>query len=400
MSKLAKLLEELCPEGVQYEPLWSLTIWDKKFNGVSREKQTKVISYKYYLSSEFNKVERENGEILYIATGISRERRYTTEELAKEYLAEGEIVCIPWGGTPNVKYYKGKFVTGDNRIATSLDINKLNNKFLYYWMQSKIDVISSFYRGSGIKHPNMKAVLDLKCPVPPIEVQCEIVRILDNFSEFSTKLSEQLSAELEGRQKQYEYYKRDILVLSSKIGEFNKLGDCCEILDSKREPIKKSKRIKGEYPYYGANGIQDYVSDYLFDGRYVLVGADGSVVNRNGTPITTWAEGKIWVNNHAHIIKETEGVLLRYLYYYIQIINITNLIRGNIPKLNQRDFRNLLIFVPPLEVQKRVVNILDKFEKIYNDILDSLSVEIQARQKQYEHYRDKLLTFKELKSNE
>src|SRR5699024_641589 len=98
------------------------------------------------------------------STGISQEKRYTTEELAGDYLAEGEIVCIPWGGMPNVKYYKGKFVTGDNRIATSLDTQILDNKFLYYWMQANLDIIASCYRGAGIQHPSMRSILLLQIP--------------------------------------------------------------------------------------------------------------------------------------------------------------------------------------------------------------------------------------------
>lgn len=170
--------------------------------------------------------------------------------------------------------------------------------------------------------------------------------------------------------------------------EYKKLEDCCNILDNERKPVTKSARIKGEYPYYGANGIQDYVSDYIFDGTFVLVGEDGSVINKNGNPVVTWAEGKIWVNNHAHVIKEKENVLLRYLYHYIQTINVSVLIHGNIPKLNQGDFRNLRIAVPPLEVQCEIVHILDDFTLLSAE----LSAELKARQQQYEYYKDKLFS--------
>ena len=139
MSKLDKLIEKLCPEGVEFKPMWSLTAWDKKFNGIDRNMQKKVVPYHYFLAAEFDQIEREDGDIFYISTGITGKDRFTTEELAGDNLAEGEVVCIPWGGTPNVKYYKGKFVTGDNRIATSLDPTVLDNKYLYYWMQSQIE---------------------------------------------------------------------------------------------------------------------------------------------------------------------------------------------------------------------------------------------------------------------
>lgn len=169
--------------------------------------------------------------------------------------------------------------------------------------------------------------------------------------------------------------------------EYRKLEDCCTVLDKKRKPVKKAAREAGEYPYYGANGIQDYVSDYIFDGIFVLVGEDGSVITKTGTPVVTWAEGKIWVNNHAHIIEGTDDVLLRYLFHYIQTIDVTNLIHGNIPKLTGRDFRALQIPVPPLEVQREIVRILDSFTLLTAE----LTAELTARKKQYEYYEHNLL---------
>ncbi len=130
--------------------------------------------------------------------------------------------------------------------------------------------------------------------------------------------------------------------------DFLPLEKCCTVLDNKRKPITKSSREQGEYPYYGANGVQDYVSDYIFDGIFVLVGEDGSVVTPNGNPIVNWAEGKIWVNNHAHIVAEKEGVLLRFLYHFLQTVNVSPYIHGNIPKLTGGDFRTIQVPVPPL----------------------------------------------------
>ena len=170
-----------------------------------------------------------------------------------------------------------------------------------------------------------------------------------------------------------------------------KLGDCCQILDNRRKPITKSAREQGEYPYYGANGIQDYVADYIFDGVFVLVGEDGSVQTKNGNPVVTWAEGKIWVNNHAHIIAEKENALLRYLFYVLQTLNISHLIHGNIPKLTKKDFAELQIPLPPLAVQSEIVRLLDKFTLYKSE----LAAELAARCKQYEHYRNQLLTFDE-----
>lgn len=174
--------------------------------------------------------------------------------------------------------------------------------------------------------------------------------------------------------------------------EYKPLEECCSILDNKRKPVTKSVREYGEYPYYGANGIQDYVSDYIFDGVFVLVGEDGSVLTSNGTPVVNWAEGKIWVNNHAHIIAEKEGILLRYLYHYLQTISIVSLVHRNIPKLTGSDFKSLQIPLPALLVQREIVRILDSFT-LYSA---ELTAELTARRKQYEFYRDKLLTFDEI----
>ena len=168
--------------------------------------------------------------------------------------------------------------------------------------------------------------------------------------------------------------------------EYKKLEFCCRILDNKRKPISKNSRNIGIYPYYGANGIQDYIDNYIFDGKYVLIGEDGSVQTQNGNPIVNWAEGKIWVNNHAHIIEEANNVLLRYLFHYLQIVDVSDLIHGNIPKLTGSDFRNIIVPVPPLEVQEEIVRILDKFGELEAE----LEAELETRKSQYEFWRDKL----------
>lgn len=209
MSNLEELIEKLCPDGVEYKPLWSVTAWDKKFNAVDRSMQPKTYSYHVLLAKDLFAMKQETGDVFLLSTGV--ETGWTTEEIAGDFMCEGEVVTIPWGKSSPVKglikYYNGKFVTGDNRIATSLNTDVLDNKYLYYWMVNNGEAIDKFYRGSGIKHPSMYDVLTMKLPVPPLDVQREIVRILDNF----TFLTTELAAELAARQKQYEYY-RDLLL--------------------------------------------------------------------------------------------------------------------------------------------------------------------------------------------
>ena len=146
--------------------------------------------------------------------------------------------------------------------------------------------------------------------------------------------------------------------------KFLDLEKCCNILDNKRKPVTKSARKAGEYPYYGANGIQDYVADYIFDGKYVLVGEDGSVINENGNPIVTWAEGKIWVNNHAHIITTTDICRLKYFYYLINTIDVSEYITGSAqPKLSQISMNKMEFEIPEIKVQDKILSILNAIDK-------------------------------------
>ena len=171
--------------------------------------------------------------------------------------------------------------------------------------------------------------------------------------------------------------------------EYRKLGEVCEILDSQRKPVTKKDRTTGQYPYYGANGIQDYVDEFIFDGTFLLVGEDGSVVTEHGCPVVHWATGKIWVNNHAHILKEKEGLRLRFLFHYLQTVNIRHLVKGVPPKLNQKNLREIFIPVPPLPIQNEIVKLLDNF----TELTAELTAELALRKKQYNFYRDSLLNF-------
>ena len=158
-------------------PLWSVTTWDKKYNAVDKTWQPKTIKYKYLLSDELDKISVKNGNVRLLYTG--KDIGHTTETLAGDALSEGEIVAIPWGGTPSVKYFKGKFVTGDNRIATSNNPEELLNKYLYYYLLGNLKELSSYYRGAGLKHPSMKDVLKMRISYPSAEVQKRIIKQFD-----------------------------------------------------------------------------------------------------------------------------------------------------------------------------------------------------------------------------
>lgn len=201
--------------------LWEITIWDKKFNSVEKFKQNQTIKYTVMLASDLFKLQQNEGSVFLLSTG--EQTGWTTEEIAKGLISEGEVVTIPWGKSRPLKevmkYYKGKFVTGDNRIATSNDTKILNNKFLYYWFISQSEKIDKFYRGAGIQHPNMKNILDLKIKLPSIEEQNRIVDFLDKLERLIIDITDGLPAEIGARQKQYEYYRDKLLTFKELVNE-------------------------------------------------------------------------------------------------------------------------------------------------------------------------------------
>jgi len=135
-----------------------------------------------------------------------------------------------------------------------------------------------------------------------------------------------------------------------------KLGDVCEILDNKRKPVKEADRKKGPYPYYGATGIVDYVDEYLFDEKLVLVGEDGAKWGV-GDKTAFIANGKYWVNNHAHVLRPTENKLLDdFLVPVLNSMDLSQYVTGvTVPKLNQEKLRSIKIPLPPIDVQKEIV---------------------------------------------
>lgn len=144
-----------------------------------------------------------------------------------------------------------------------------------------------------------------------------------------------------------------------------KLEDICTIYDKLRKPISKKDRVSGIYPYYGASCVQDYVNDYLFDGRYVLIGEDGAKWE-SGEDTAYIVEGKFWVNNHAHIIQCNNGIVDTFIYYYFNHLDLTKLVAGAIiPKLTQETLRSMEIPIPSFSEQQRIVALLDaEFAKI------------------------------------
>lgn len=157
--------------------------------------------------------------------------------------------------------------------------------------------------------------------------------------------------------------------------EYKKLGEVCDILDSQRKPVTKKDRKKGIYPYYGATGIQDFVDNYIFDGRYVLVGEDGAKWSAN-EKCAYIIEGKTWINNHAHVLSTKNMVIDSFLTYYLNFSDLDSYISGAIiRKLTQSSLKSIPIPLPPKPTQLAIVAELDKINEL-----------IQLKKQQLEDY--------------
>ncbi|WGI36306.1 restriction endonuclease subunit S [Mesomycoplasma lagogenitalium] len=210
MPEKAEISLDQYSNSINKKFIWELTIWNIKFSGVKSYKQKNVYRYKYFTVREINKLKDENGKIKFLTTNKSNV--FVNENDVKSFVVNREVVCIPWASDhPIVQYYNGKFITNDNRIATSIDKNILSNKFLYYYFQNNIEKIKEFYTGSTVKSPNMSKILDMEIWLPPLELQNKIVAILDKFQDAIENSKGLLPQEIKLREQQYEYYRDKLL---------------------------------------------------------------------------------------------------------------------------------------------------------------------------------------------
>ena len=165
--------------------------------------------------------------------------------------------------------------------------------------------------------------------------------------------------------------------------EFIRVEDCCEILDSQRKPITESERVPGRYPYYGANGIQGTINQYIFDGKLVLVAEDGGHFGSKTKSIAYLVNGKCWVNNHAHVLRAKKGFLAEYICYSLMFYKIEGYINGATrQKLTQAALRKLIIPKRSVEYQKAIVDRLDLVRYIIEkkqNIINELDLLIKSR---------------------
>ena len=380
MSHIADLISHHCPDGVE----------ERSISDVAELERGKYISKKTAIP----------GDIPVIAGG--RGPAYWHNEANRS----GELLTVAGSGAYAgfVQYWDSPIFVSD---AFSIITNpQVNTRFLYHWFKNQQDFLHSLKKGSGVAHVYPKDIAKLKIPVPPLEVQEEIVRILDSF----TNLEANLQTELEARRQQYKYYRDSLLTLqnlASRLGEENvkltPLGEIGAVKMCKR--ILKNQTAKaGDIPFYKIGTFGKEPNAYIDSNIYeklkkkypfprkgnILISASGTIGNTviyNGEPAYFQDSNIVWLEHDESI------VLDKYLYYVYQMNPWVVPEGGTIKRLYNDIILKTKIPVPPLSEQERIVAILDKFDALVNDLSSGLPAEITARRKQYEYYRDRLLTF-------
>ena len=387
MTKLEQLIEQLCPDGVEYRNIGSFaTCTPGATPSTSKKKYWENGTIPWMSSGEVNlgEVVQTEKHITQLGYDNSSTKMIPTDTVVIALAGQGKT-------RGKVAITRIPLCTNQSLCAIITDTTVMS-KYLLHYLRSQYLKLRDISSGDGTRGGlNVKMIKAYQIPVPPIEVQAEIVRFLDKFTELTTELT----TELANRKKQYEYYSRQLFT-AAKNTQLTTLEQISLNCDSQRKPVTSNKRTSGIYPYYGASGIVDYVDAYIFDGDYLLISEDGANLLARNTPIAFSVSGKTWVNNHAHVLKFDNYHTRRYVEIYLNSIDLSPYISGAAqPKLNQKNLNKIEIPLPPIEEQRRIVDILDRFDKLCNDISEGLPSEIEARQKQYEYYRDKLLTFKE-----
>ena len=395
MSKLEELIEKLCPNGVEFKNLQYLcgTITTGKLNANAME---------------------DNGLYPFF-TCDSNPFKINT------YAFDEEAILISGNGSQvgHINYYKGKF-NAYQRTYVIYDFKEINVKFLLHYLNGYLKeyILRNCKKGS-VPYITLPMLQKFSVPVPPLEVQCEIVHILDDF----TLLSAELSAELKARQKQYQFYLNNLLDIEKlKPQKIMYVKDLFEI----KNGFNKEKGAFGKgTPIVNFTDVYKnrYLTKNMLKGKVTLNEREIKryAVEKGDVFFTRTSETKEDIGMSSTVIEDIEkctfsGFVLRarpttdllipkFCAYYFS----TNKVRDTIIRYASFTTRATTsgpklakIPVPIISIkeQEKIVNILDRFDKLCNDISEGLPAEIEARQKQYEYYRDKLLTFKELKVNE
>ena len=406
MSKLSRLLKELCPEGVEYKTLGEIASISRGGNFQKKHYVSNGVPCIHYgqIYTKYNLFVNETDS--YIDSEVAKKQKFAEPgDIIMAVTSENvEDVCksIAW--------------LGNDRIAvsghTAIIHHNQNPKYLVYYLSSQMfqDQKRKIAHGTKVIEVSPAKLNEVKVAVPPLEIQREIVHILDSF----TLLTEKLTAELTARRKQYEFY-RDKLLSHNEIYPIKPISELGKWYGGKTPSMsEKSFWEQGTIPWISSKDIkistladtQDHITEKAVKESSMKVYPANSiaVVTRSGilkhTFPVAYVPFETTVNQDIKILVVNKDVLPRYAFHVIQgrgkdILVKTKKQGGTVDSL---DFQKVLAYkvpVPPKDIQGKLVEVLDNFETICSDLSIGLPAEIEARQKQYEYYRDVLLTFAE-----
>lgn len=276
------------------------------------------------------------------------------------FIVEKGDVLIALSGATTGKYgiYNFDFPSLLNQrigLIKSGESDTLNSRYFFYYLNIlKSEILRN---AGGAAQPNIstKKIGTFEIPLPPLDTQKRIAQILDDAAALRDTTAQLL--------KEYDLLAQSIFlemfgdpVVNSKGWKLEKFKELCVNLDSQRVPIKQGDRdkIKGDFPYYGATGIVDFINDFKYDGEYLLIAEDGkNLVNRK-KPLGWVVSGKFWVNNHAHVVAKKEISNLTYLAYHLNNMDISNFITGiDQYKLNRGNLDKIIFMNPPIKLQNQ-----------------------------------------------
>jgi len=273
---------------------------------------------------------------------------------------ECECVLVAGNGDLNVKYHNGRFDAYQRTYNVEPISESLDCQYLYHFLDSYLTELRKLSIGGVIKYIKLGNLTDAQIPLPPLEEQRRIAAILDKTAALSGA----------NRRRQDLLRAFPLSVYRQMFGDPGhnpflwpvfRLGEICLNEDARRVPVKSSDRkaMQGRFPYYGASGVIDHVDDYLFDGQRLLVGEDGANLIARSSPIAFIANGKYWVNNHAHVLSENGKAKLRCLEYYFALVDLKPFVTGSAqPKLTRSALDSLPVPLPPLDLQERFESVL------------------------------------------
>ena len=405
MSKLDELIKELCPNGVEYKELGELGIFenigvDKKIN--VNEKEILLLNYtdiykNNYIDSSIPKmIVTANDKKIENCSVEECDIFITPTSETKEDIGHASVILET---IPNCcySYHIMRYrLINPNRVTASFIM------YLFYSQDLKRQILK--YAQGLTRYGLLKEKFsNLLVPFPNIRIQEEIVKVLDDYTKSVEELKGKLNEELTARKKQYSWYRDYLLKFENKVemvklGSIGKVSMCRRILKSETNIVggipffKIGTFGKKEDAYISIEKFNEYKEKYSYPKKgMVLISTSGTIgrtIVFDGKPAYYQDSNIVWIDNNE------EKVLNKYLYYFYQTSPWKIDMGGTIERLYNENIEKTIIPLPPLEVQKRIVEVLDNFEKICNDLNIGLPAEIEARQKQYEFYRNFLLTFK------